>query len=185
MPSASHRSIPSAAAFLCLLLGLAPEFLLAEAATEWALCGPELRIPMRVAPEHEQEDREAVYIAADDVDLIEEGRSILRGDVQLLKGRQQLQADQVVYDKQQELLEAAGNVRFWDQGLYVSGERGSMDVASDNIWIRDAHFLMEAEHGRGKELIPPAIPEATIGCCGAATSSSIKKPILGRLGMCY
>jgi LPS-assembly protein len=150
MPSASHRSIPSAAAFLCLLLGLAPEFLLAEAATEWALCGPELRIPMRVAPEHEQEDREAVYIAADDVDLIEEGRSILRGDVQLLKGRQQLQADQVVYDKQQELLEAAGNVRFWDQGLYVSGERGSMDVASDNIWIRDAHFLMEAEHGRGE-----------------------------------
>ncbi|RKZ34677.1 MAG: LPS-assembly protein LptD, partial [Gammaproteobacteria bacterium] len=116
--------------------------------SDWALCGAGFQAPPAPAVENGG-DAGAVHLSADDADLREEGVSTLRGNVHVRSGTQQLQSDVARYDKDNERLEAEGNVRYWDQGLFVTGSRGQLALDSDEASAEDTSFMLLDLHGHG------------------------------------
>lgn len=115
----------------------------------WAQCGAALRSPPRPVYEGDRNDTESVQAAADQANLIKQGVSVLQGNVQILRGTGQLQADTVTYDEPAATLDAEGNVRFWDDGLYVIGSHARSNLDENTSEIDNARFLIEDAHGQG------------------------------------
>jgi len=116
----------------------------------WALCAPGPLIPARPPFEGEPGEPDAYQVAADEASLEGGGVSTLRGNVQVVRGERQLQADTVIYNELEELIDASGNVRFWDQDLYLTGEQARIELASDAGSLEQARFVLAGEHGRGQ-----------------------------------
>ena len=146
-----HRwTVPLAAAATgllhCAFVLAAPE----GTGGSWRLCATAPWLPQRPFAEERPEAPEAIQLNADKADLIKKGVSLLTGNVQVLRGQQQLQAERVQYDEGRALLDVTGAVRFWDQGLYLSGERGRLELPTKLTRIEHARFRLEAEHVRGE-----------------------------------
>ncbi|MBT6274243.1 MAG: LPS assembly protein LptD, partial [Chromatiales bacterium] len=69
--------------------------------------------------------------------------------VQYSKGERRLLAQELAYDKPNEQIVASGKLQLWDEGLFVSGERVSVNLATDEVRFETANFLLIDEHARG------------------------------------
>ena len=119
---------------------------------DWLLCGPGPRIPVRPAPEATQSGTGsgAMHLSADRADVSEDGVSRLTGNVMVTHGTRQLLSDELVYTSADEIIEATGNVQFWDEGMFVSGESARAEIESDIVTVSEsATFVLEDEHGHG------------------------------------
>lgn len=117
---------------------------------DWPLCAPDPWLPPRPPVEQMPASPDEIQITADDVDLVEEGVSLLTGNVQILRDQQQLQAENVWYNAGTGFTDVQGNVRFWDEGLYVAGERGRFELLNKLGRIEQARFRLGAAHARGQ-----------------------------------
>jgi LPS-assembly protein len=113
------------------------------------MCGTGLALPARPVFDVDDTDPEAVHVSADDADFAEGGVSTLTGNVEVQRGDRQLLADQVTYNEASEVLEATGNVHFWDEGVYLAGDRGRMEFQSDVTEAEGASYLVLEEHAHG------------------------------------
>lgn len=116
----------------------------------WSLCAPEPWLPKRPAIDAMPASPDEIQITADDVDLVDEGVSLLTGNVQILRDQQHLEAESVQYNEKTGLTDVQGNVRFWDQGLYAAGARGRFELLNKLGRIEQAHFRLGEAHGRGQ-----------------------------------
>jgi len=116
--------------------------------TEWPLCPSSLGIPARPQVEVPLALDE-VYITADEADLEEEGISVLHGNVEVTKGTQQISADTVTYDQTGETADLEGNIEFWDEEIYMQGERGHVEFIDNTGQLDDAKYKIKANRGRG------------------------------------
>ena len=124
----------------------------AGADIDWSQCGPGFQAPERPAPEAAESgaDPGTIHLSADEAELVEEGVSRLTGNVAVERGARQLRSDEIVYHRSGEVIEARGNVRFWDEGLFAAGERARADIGQDISSIGpDATYMLEDEHGHG------------------------------------
>ena len=142
-----HRRPPFPRHFLAVLLLIGGA---AEAATDWSLCGSGLSLPPLPITEDASADPNAVNISADEADLDDESVSVLSGNVHLQRGSQHITADRVIYNRDTDEAQANGNVRFWDQGLYISGENARVRVGEDEADLDRAEFVLLDSHGRGE-----------------------------------
>ena len=120
---------------------------------EWSRCGPGFQIPERPAQEAAESgaDPETIHLSADDVEVGEEGLSRFTGDVAVDQGTRQLRSEEIVYNPSENVIEASGGVRFWDDGLYVTGESARAEVERNSITFGpSATFMLEKEHGHGE-----------------------------------
>ncbi|MGF1612448.1 MAG: LPS-assembly protein LptD [Gammaproteobacteria bacterium] len=115
-----------------------------------SLCAPLPWLPERPLTEMSSDAPDEIHITADSVDLIGKGISVLTGKVQILSGRQHLEAQRVWYNEGTGFMDVQGNVRFWDEGLYASGERGRFELFTKLGRIEQARFRLDAEHARGQ-----------------------------------
>ena len=138
----------TAAAVLAALV-TAGSFMTNAVAADWGLCAGPLVLPQRPAPDVQVGDPELTHVSADDADLVEEGTSVLIGNVQILKGQRQVQADRVELTRPERIIDAEGNIRLWDDGLYVHGDKGHIKLDADAATLDNADFILLDEHGSG------------------------------------
>ena len=120
---------------------------------DWSLCGEGYRIPERPVSETAESasDPEAFRISADSADLVEEGVSRLTGNVAVERGTRLLRSEELVYDQPEGVIEAKGNVRYWDEGVFVAGENARAEIETDVVAIeRVTRYMLEGEHGHGE-----------------------------------
>ena len=118
-------------------------------AAGWGLCGVGLQLPERPVFDTEGNDPGSTHVSADNADLAEEGTSVLEGNVQVMQGSRQIQADTVRVTRPERILDADGNIRFWDEGLYISGESAHVDLESEFATVDEASYIVMDAHARG------------------------------------
>ena len=118
-------------------------------AAGWGLCGVGLQLPERPVFDTEGNDPGSTHVSADNADLVEEGMSVLEGNVQVMQGSRQIQADTVRVTRPERILDADGNIRFWDEGLYISGESAHVDLETEFATVDEASYIVMDAHARG------------------------------------
>ena len=139
-----------------LLLAFAAPAVFASAAAgaddDWLLCGPGFRLPERPALEAVEPGAEpgTIHLSADEAELVEEGASKLSGNVVVQRNSQQLRSDEVVYDQSEEVIEARGDVRFWDEGVFVASDSARAEIGRDVVaFTPESSFMIERAHAHG------------------------------------
>ncbi len=120
------------------------------AESEWAQCGSVLQLPPRPVFAAAPADPEAIGMSGDVVNMQEGGISKLSGNVEIERGTQQLTADHLEYNEAEELIDVQGNVRFWDEGAYASGDQAHIDLQADTTKLGGASYIFLDTHSRGE-----------------------------------
>lgn len=95
-------------------------------------------------------DPEAIDVSGDVANMQEGGISILSGNVELQRGTRQLKADHLQYNQPEELIDVEGNVEFWDEGAYASGDRAHLDLGAETTRLSGGSFIFLDTHSRGE-----------------------------------
>ena len=74
---------------------------------------------------------------------------MLEGDVQIVQGSRQIQADTVSLTRPDRVIDADGNIRYWDEGLYISGETAHIDLEREFATVDEASYVVTDGHTRG------------------------------------
>lgn len=115
----------------------------------WSQCGPGWVLPARPEVERDPADPDSTIVSADSADMVEGGISMLTGNVIIDRGTEQIDSDKVTYDEPGQIIDAEGNVRYWNEGFHASGDRGSMSLEKDQSTLDNATFMDLPSHGRG------------------------------------
>ena len=118
-------------------------------AADFEQCGPGFSLPPVPFIESPSDLPDAVDMEADDANLTDEGVSVLTGDVQIRRQGRHVSADEVRYDSSTEVINAIGNVRAWDDGVYLTGSRGTLALAEDVTVVEDAEYRVLDAHAHG------------------------------------
>jgi len=120
-----------------------------ELSGKWPLCPPDtFDVPPRPQVPVPLEAGET-YITADRAEFIEEGVSSLTGEVEVTRDRQQLRADRVDYHQPQDTAYLSGDVRYWDDDVYLNSIDGSLDLEAETGEFNEVDFRIFSNRGRG------------------------------------
>ncbi len=114
----------------------------------WELCPSQAR-PAHIPVPAEGRSSVPLQLNADEADVVKTGVSHFRGNVAISRADQRLNADNIDYDRDKELLLAKGNVSLQDNDLRIDGETARIDLNADQSVVEKADFLLYARHGRG------------------------------------
>lgn len=73
----------------------------------------------------------------------------LTGNVRIDRGNRSLQAQRIIYDKRTDRADAAGDVRFEQPGLQISGRSGYTLIHGERGEFNDAHYRLTPYNARG------------------------------------
>ena len=124
----------------------------AGAEYDWSQCGPGFQVPERPVLEAADSgaDPDAIHLSADEAELVEGGVSRFTGNVTVKQDTRQIRSDEVVYHQSEEVIEAKGNARFWDEGVFVAGDRARAEIEQGIVTVEPATaFMLEDKHGHG------------------------------------
>ena len=119
------------------------------AAKDWPLCPASLPIPERPKVEADLAVGD-IHISADEADLEDGGISILHGDAEITRNRQQASADAITYYQSTETAELAGNIEYWDDALYFSSEKAHLDFETETGQFENTHYVLIDNRARGQ-----------------------------------
>jgi len=114
----------------------------------WALCPPQAR-PEKIAYNGDRSQAE-IKLSADEAELSKKGVSSFKGNVIIQRADQRLNAEQVNYDRDKELVTAKGNVSLLDNDISISSDDIRVDLKSDQSAVNNASFNLFDKHGRGE-----------------------------------
>jgi LPS-assembly protein len=117
--------------------------------SEWAQCGNILQLPPRPVFASSPVGEDETGLSADVANVQEGGLSILSGNVEVQRGTMQLKADHLTYREAEELIDIEGNVQFWDEGTYATGERAHLDLGADTTTLSTGSYIFLDTHSRG------------------------------------
>lgn len=88
-------------------------------------------------------------ITADNLELLDEGKSTLHGDVRVEHNGRVLEADTVYYDRERNDIDVSGPVRVQDGDLGVLAQTGQVDLDSGEGQFDGVQFNLTEGRGRG------------------------------------
>ena len=138
-----------------LVIALAVPMTLAVSAAgandDWSRCSSAPLIPARPEPAAASgADPDAIHLSADSAGVTDEGIPKLTGNVVVEQGKRQLVSDELTYTPDLEVFDARGNVRVWDDGMFVSGDRAQADREHEVTTISGtAAYVVQDWHGHG------------------------------------
>ncbi|MFT5445964.1 MAG: LPS-assembly protein [Gammaproteobacteria bacterium] len=120
-------------------------------ATQFSQCGPGFTIPVSPVIPNPSPIVGAIDIESDDAQLSDSGPSILQGNVFVRRGTTFVSTDEVHYTRQgdDETIDAIGSLQIWDQGLYLTGSRGRLELNNEITVIEDGEFQLLDAHAHG------------------------------------
>jgi len=141
---------PLGTLLLVLAIGLAYSPQTVRAA-QYAQCGPGFAIPALPNMPNPSSIPGAIDIESDDAQLVDSGRSILRGNVLVRRGTTFISSDEVHYTREglNETVEAIGSLQILDQGLYLTGTSGQMAMNDEITIIENGNFQLLDAHAHG------------------------------------
>ncbi len=119
---------------------------------DWSQCGAGFQVPERPVSEvtGPGDGPETFYVSADEGDFVEGGVSTFTGNVEVEQGTRLLLTDELVHTQPDGTIDARGNVRFWDEGVFIAGDRARAEIERDVITVEPAAtFMLEDRHGHG------------------------------------
>lgn len=114
----------------------------------WRLCR-DLRL-VAEPPIHGGDSGGRIYADADSIESPNANVSRLRGNVSILRGVEELFADEALYDRTQQRFELTGNVRYRSPQMELAGERLLSYGDSEAVEIADSEFYLPAQHAAGR-----------------------------------
>ena len=130
-------------------LGAEPAGEALPSAKDWPLCPAPLPIPERPKVEADLAPG-AIHISADEADLEEDSISILQGNAEITRDRQQISADAITYNRTTETADLAGNIEYWDDALYFSSEIAHLEFGTDTGQFENARYVLKDNRARGQ-----------------------------------
>ena len=117
------------------------------------ICPQSLDIPERPYVDAELADGE-IRISADNADLTEGGISTLQGNAEIIRDSQQIAADGINYDQPNDNAELEGNVKYWDETLFLQSKTANIKLDNGSGVFNDANYILVDSRGEGsaKEL---------------------------------
>jgi LPS-assembly protein len=117
---------------------------------DWSLCGPPSDTSAIEGADVLDPDT-PVQLKADRASFNEKtGKGLLIGNVEALRGNQQLRAEQIQYFEQEALIRALGGVTYSDEDLYIRGPEAELSLDDDSAQFLGADFRYIPRHGRGE-----------------------------------
>ena len=118
-------------------------------ATEWPLCSASWQLPERPVAETTGGALGSTHVSADQANLVEDGISVLEGNVQIIRDTQQIQANRVELTQPGQVIDAEGDIKFWDKDLFVSGDAAHVEMETNFATVDRAQFMLLEGHGHG------------------------------------
>lgn len=113
---------------------------------QWRLC----RDPRLVTdPAIRDDGAGRVFADADSIESLDANVSRLSGDVAILRGTEELFADQALYDRAQQSFELTGEVRYRSPQMELTGERLFSYAESETVRVENSEFYFPAQHASG------------------------------------
>jgi len=91
----------------------------------------------------------AIDVSAEDVQMQREGVSTFTGNVTVIRGDQRLQSDQASYDRATEVIEAHGNIKYWDKSLTATGSDASLNIEQSEGTVQNVDYWVAGGNGHG------------------------------------
>lgn len=104
---------------------------------------PSYRLPAADNPE-------ALSVEASDVDYAADGEALLRGDVVLRRGNEELQAEQIFLPADRQQVDAEGNIALRDGQALIRGEQAMLRLNEDRATLGSSHYVLYEQHLRGQ-----------------------------------
>ncbi len=115
----------------------------------WAHCGLPPR-GERFDPGPLADPDQPIELSADAAKLFHlEDRALLRGAVEVRRGDQQLEAEEVSYDRASGVVHASGGVLLQQPGLRLLGREAEVDLIGRQGHVDDAHYRFIGTNARG------------------------------------
>lgn len=139
---------PLPAARLLLLASLLPAAASAADDARWAVCGipAETVIPAEPAP---MPPPGVTDIQADQARLVQDGVSVLQGNVVVRRDGKQIESDSLRYDQTNDTVTLPDTLRLKDETLQLDAAGGEFHLKSGEGAFHDAQFELPAQHARG------------------------------------
>jgi LPS-assembly protein len=116
---------------------------------DWSQCGNILQLPPRPVFASSPVGEDETGLSGDVANVQEGGLSILSGNVEVQRGTMQLKADHLTYRENEELIDIEGNVQFWDEGTYATGEKAHIDLGEDTTTLSTGSYIFLDNHSHG------------------------------------
>ena len=112
-------------------------------------CPAGLDIPARPPVDVELGEGD-IYINADQIDVVEEGVSQLKGNAELTADNRQVRADEVLYNQAENNAVLSGDVKFWDESVFLSSESAYIEFENDTGRFKTADYRLLDNRSRGR-----------------------------------
>ena len=116
---------------------------------EWPLCPSALPIPERPPIDTSMEPGE-IHISADNGEMAKEGISTLEGSVEIIRNDQRVTADAPAYDEPGGTADLTGNVQYWDDAMYLRGDKGHVDFNQETGIFENSNYVLRDNRARGQ-----------------------------------
>ncbi|MCB1616330.1 MAG: LPS-assembly protein LptD [Pseudomonadales bacterium] len=113
-------------------------------------CNGSYLAPIRTDADADKAPQDAEIKLSAEETLSENSVTTLNGNVVMTQGYRQLNSDRVVFDETGETIDVEGAVVFREPNLLVTGNQAEIDLASGQVAIRHAEFLLHDAHLRGQ-----------------------------------
>lgn len=147
------RPAPARHTLLILSLLLASRLASAQPAADplfdWSLCHTQYAPPPHFLAMPQPEQPGVTLLSAEHAHIVDRTLLSMHGDVEAIRDGQMLRADRATYDKDRDLLRTEGNVSYLRKEIAFDGERGEMQLETDQGYLENARFLLYERHARG------------------------------------
>ncbi len=121
-----------------------------HAGLTWDYCGPR---PKRLGPSRLDplpDDQSPILLSSDAAELQRnDNRILLSGRVEAQRGSQKLQAEQLIYDRDLDRVQASGELFLSQPGLRTLSVQGEWNTQSHQAWLTNASYRLEGINARG------------------------------------
>ena len=147
----NHMGVLSFMWVSCLLLLLWGGAVLAQETpvAGGPFCPIVFQVPERPVVDVETEEGDT-YLNADSIDLTEKGISHLTGSVEMSTDTWQARADDAVYNDPGNFVDLSGDVKFWEESLFLAGEGAHIDVEDSTATVSGAEYYLHDSDARGR-----------------------------------
>jgi len=108
---------------------------------------------------------EDIELTSGDADIQANGSAIFSGPIELRSDSRSLKADSAVYDSEQEVVQAKGDVEYEDPLNSINGDSVEYNTATGQFKFSDAEFELRDIPVRGSakrvEIVEPGVLELT------------------------
>ncbi len=112
-------------------------------------CPIVFQVPERPVVDVEREEGDT-YVNADSIDLTEQGISHLTGSVEMSTDTWQARADDAVYNDPESIVDLSGDVKFWEESLFLAGEGARIDIEDSTATVSGAEYYLPDSDARGR-----------------------------------